>query len=143
MGTTAKHRKQTQQPGHRRWWPLGLAITVIGGIAILIAVASTVQDPAPVPTVPAVSSAAAQPYPDPATTPAPWDYLTALDKHGITIEPHNAVAVGHSVCNDKATDNSPLATLAQQVRNDYPGITPSQAATIVNDADKHLCNKIK
>ena len=143
MGTTAKHRKQKQQPDHRRWWPLGLTITVIGGIATLIAVAPTVQDPAPVSTVPAVSSAAAQPYPDPATTPAAWDYLTALDKHGITIEPHNAVAVGHSVCSDKATYDSPLATLAQQVRNDYPGITPSQAATIVNDADKHLCNKIK
>ncbi|MBV8995234.1 MAG: DUF732 domain-containing protein [Pseudonocardiales bacterium] len=83
------------------------------------------------------------PYPDPAKTPESWGYLTALDKHGITIEPHTAVAVGHLVCSEKATYNLPLATLDQQVRSDHPGITPSQAATIVNDATIHLCNKIK
>ena len=141
MGTTAKHRKQTQQPDRRRWWPLGLTVTVIVGIGTLIAVAPTVQDPVPVPTVPALSSAAAPPYRDPAKTPEASDYLAALDRHGITIEPHTAVAVGHSVCSDKATYNLSLPTLARQVRDDHPGITPSQAATIVDDAAKYLCNK--
>jgi|SRR5581483_6341174 len=143
MGTAAKHRKQTQQPDHGRWWPLGLIVTVIGGIGTLIAIAPTVQDPVPVPTVPALSSAVEPPYPDPPTTPEAWDYLTALDKHGIAIEPHTAVAVGHLVCSEKTTYNYPLSTLAQRVRGDHPGITPSQAATIANDATTHLCNKIK
>jgi hypothetical protein len=141
MGATAKHRKQTPPPDRRRWWPLGLTVTVVGGIGTLIAAAPTVQDPAPVPTVPALSSAAALPYRDSVNTPESGDYLAALDKHGITIEPHTTVAVGHSLCSEKAAYNLSPATLAQQVRNDHPGITPMQAATIVEDAAKYLCNK--
>src|SRR5437868_10921568 len=54
MGTTARHRNQTQQPDRRRWrwWPLGLTVTVVGGIGTLIAVAPTVQDRVPSPDSP-------------------------------------------------------------------------------------------
>jgi Protein of unknown function (DUF732) len=143
MRTAAKHRKQTQQPDHQRWWPLGLTVTVVGGLGTFIAAAPTVQDPAPVPTVPAQPSAAALPYRDSVNTSSAGDYLAALDKHGITVGPHTAVAVGHLVCSGKAIYDSSPAILTQQVRNDHPGITPSQAATIVEHAMKYLCNNIK
>lgn len=117
------------------WWLLPLALVVSAGV-----VTTALQLPGPVLAPPQTAVAAtSRPRPDPTTTEASRAFLAALAAHHVAVEPHQAVFYGGAVCDQRHRYNANLATLSLQLRGWAPWITPIDVATLVDDADRHLC----
>ncbi|MBV9058453.1 MAG: hypothetical protein JOZ09_04750 [Pseudonocardiales bacterium] len=136
----AKHRLAQRQHSYRvLWWLIPVAAALVGGTLTAALVL-----PGPQPTA---TQKAAQlttlPHPDPTTTEEARAYLNALGAHRVALEPHQAVFVGEAVCAQRKQFHASLATLSSQLRVWVPHLSALDAATLVDDADRNLCQVIK
>jgi hypothetical protein len=121
------------------WWLVPLAAALVGGT-----LTAALELPGPQPSA---TEKAAQlttlPHADPTTTEEARAYLNALGVHRVALEPHQAVFVGQAVCAQRKQFHASLATLSSQLRLWVPHLSALDAATLVDDADRNLCQMIK
>lgn len=130
-----------RNPAWHLAWVIPAAVTVVG---LVFGVTWAVTGPTPAnATQAAVQSPTPAARPDPTTTETARAYLDALGVHRVALEPHQAVFVGEAVCAQRKRYNASLATLSASVQEYVPGIRKIDAATLVDDADKHLCQEGK
>jgi hypothetical protein len=132
----AKHRLAQRQYSYRvLWWLIPLAAALVGGTLTAAIVLPGAE--------PTATQKAAQlttlPHPDPTTTEEARAYLNALGVHRVALEPHQAVFVGEAVCAQRKQFHASLATLSSQLRVWVPYLSVLDAATLVDDADRNLC----
>lgn len=135
----AKHRLAQRQHSYRvLWWLIPLGAALAGGTLTAALVLPGSQ--------PTATEKAAQlttlPHPDPTTTEEARAYLNALGAHRVALEPHQAVFVGEAVCAQRKQFHASLATLSSQLRMWVPHLSALDAATLVDDADRNLCQVI-
>lgn len=136
----AKHRLAQRQDSFRvLWWLIPVAAALTGGT---LTAALMLSGPQPTATENAAQSSIL-PRPDPTTTEEARAYLNALGVHRVALEPHQAVFVGEAVCAQRKQFHTSLATLSSQLRVWVPHLSALDSATLVDDADRNLCQVIK
>jgi hypothetical protein len=136
----AQHRLKTQPTLHLPrinplWWLAPAAVVVSAGV--LTAALEFTGPPPAAPQIAAEATTLARP--DPTTTEASRAFLAALAAEHVAIEPHQAVFVGHGVCEQRKLYNASPFTLQAQIRILAPGLRGIDVATLVDKAAKYLC----
>ena len=143
---SGQHRLRTQSPRPQLrlphvnplWWLLPAAVVVSAGV---LTAAVTIPGPVPAPQV--AAQATALPHPDPVTTRQAQAFLAALSAHQVGIEPHQAVGFAGEVCYMREHFGASPFTLQAQLRQQAPGLRAIDVATLIDDADQHLCQAAK